>query len=114
MKKKERRGRKEGEEKKAVVVVLMFIMANCWTEKVHLAITFSRNNPAIITRQEIKQPAFPAFRHIRFIISRCKPYYLSEVIYAGPNDSRDTSKYYIFTHDKDLCCNSQSEKLAPV
>ena len=114
MKKKERRGRKEGEEKKAVVVVLMFIMANCWTEKVHLPITFSRNNPAIITRQEIKQPAFPAFRHIRFIISRCKPYYLSEVIYAGPNDSRDTSKYYIFTHDKDLCCNSQSEKLAPV
>ena len=53
---KEKERRKEEKRKKAMVAVLMFIMANCWTEKVHLAVTFSRNNPAIIARQGIKQP----------------------------------------------------------
>ena len=45
------RRRKGGEEKKAMVLLLVAIMAtleilwpkkNCWTEKVHLAITFSK------------------------------------------------------------------------
>ena len=51
---KERKGEKErtrshkgGEEKKAMVALLVFIMATlemyyCWTEKVHLAVTFSK------------------------------------------------------------------------
>ena len=51
-KEKERRKRKsearEGngrEQKKAMVALLVFIMAtleNCWTQKVHLAVTFSK------------------------------------------------------------------------
>ena len=48
--------KKRGEEKKAMVAVLMFNMANRWVEKVNLAVMFSRNNLAKITRQEIKQP----------------------------------------------------------
>ena len=39
-----------------MVAVLMFNMANRWAEKVNLAVMFSRNNPAKITRHEIKQP----------------------------------------------------------
>ena len=39
-----------------MVAVLMFNMANRWVEKVSLAVMFSRNNLAKITRQEIKQP----------------------------------------------------------
>ena len=34
---------------------------------------------------------FRRLRHISFILSRCKACYLSELIYAGPDDSRDTS-----------------------
>ena len=47
-KKKERARRKKGgEEKKAMVALLVSIMAileekNCWTQKVHLAVTFSK------------------------------------------------------------------------
>ena len=48
---KERARRKKvGEEKKAMVALLVFILAtleifgrkNCWTQKIHLAITFSK------------------------------------------------------------------------
>ena len=57
---KERAGRKKGgqggEGKKAMVAVLMFNMANRWAGKANLAVMFSRNNPAKITRHEIKQP----------------------------------------------------------
>lgn len=56
----EERIRKEDKEEKrkkqCMVAVLMFNMANRWAEKVNLAVMFSRNNPAKITRHEIKQP----------------------------------------------------------
>ena len=46
-KKKERGGRKEEKRKKAMVALLAFIIATlerekCWTQKVHLAETFSK------------------------------------------------------------------------
>ena len=47
-KKKERGERKEEKRKKAMVALSVFIMSyfgdveNCWTQKVHLAITFSK------------------------------------------------------------------------
>ena len=55
-KKKELGGRKEEKRKKAMATPLEFVIAtlaekkNCWTQKVHLAITFLKN-PARFTLQ---------------------------------------------------------------